>query len=129
MTSAAGFIGCDTVAALNACGRDDLLLVDKLGADEKWRNLPGLRYEDLLEPDVFLHQVEEGGLDPPETVIHLGACSSATIERDADYLPATATTTRAPCASGASPTAAGSSMPPARERMGTARKVTTMTIR
>lgn len=85
VTGAAGFIGRNTVAVLNARGRDDLLLVDKLGTDDKWRNLVGLRYDDLLEPDAFLHQVKQGRVATPEAVIHLGACS-ATTERDADYL-------------------------------------------
>src|SRR5579863_341917 len=47
VTGAAGFIGCNCVAALNARGIDNLLLVDRLGNDEKWRNLIGLRFEDL----------------------------------------------------------------------------------
>ncbi len=84
ITGAAGFIGRNVVAELNRRGFDDLLLVDHLGTDEKWKNLLGLRYEDLISPQQFLGLLETS---PPETetIIHLGACS-ATTERDADYL-------------------------------------------
>jgi ADP-L-glycero-D-manno-heptose 6-epimerase len=84
VTGAAGFIGRNTVAELNRRGHDDLLLVDTLGNDEKWRNLVGLRYEDLIPPADLLPWLDanRGRVD---AIIHLGACS-ATTERDADYL-------------------------------------------
>ena len=86
VTGAAGFIGRNTVAALNVLGEDNLLLVDNLGTDEKWRNLLGLRFEDLISPDEFLSRMS-GEADLPEidAIIHLGACS-ATTERNADFL-------------------------------------------
>lgn len=85
VTGAAGFIGRNVVATLNARGDTDLLLVDLLGTDEKWRNLLGLRYEDLLLPDQFLQRVNDDSLPAIDGIVHLGACS-ATTERDADYL-------------------------------------------
>jgi len=85
ITGAAGFIGRNAVAELNSRGFDNLLLVDHLGTDEKWRNLVGLRYEDIVAPDNFLAQIQGGKLPAIESIIHLGACS-ATTERDADYL-------------------------------------------
>ncbi|HXB61399.1 MAG TPA: ADP-glyceromanno-heptose 6-epimerase [Acidobacteriaceae bacterium] len=85
VTGAAGFIGRNVVAELNQRGYDDLLLVDTLGTGDRWKNLPGLRFEDLLSPDAFLAQVETGKLSKVESIIHLGACSSTT-ERDADFL-------------------------------------------
>lgn len=85
ITGAAGFIGRNVVAALNARGRTDLLLVDRLRAGEKWRNLAGLRFADLVAPERFLDEAEAGRVPAPEAVIHLGACS-ATTERDADFL-------------------------------------------
>ena len=85
VTGAAGFIGRNAVAELNSRGFDNLLLVDHLGTDEKWRNLVGLRYEDIVAPDNFLAQIQAGKLPAIESIIHLGACS-ATTERDADYL-------------------------------------------
>ncbi len=85
VTGAAGFIGRNVVAELNARGYDNLLLVDQLGTDDKWRNLLGLRFEDILTPEAFLAQVNAGTLPKPQAIIHLGACS-ATTERDADFL-------------------------------------------
>ncbi len=85
ITGAAGFIGRNTVAALNARGVTDLVLVDQLGTDDKWANLRGLEFEDLLAPAAFLALAESGRAPAPEAVIHLGACS-ATTERDADFL-------------------------------------------
>lgn len=85
VTGAAGFIGRNVVAELNARGYDDLLLVDLLGTDDKWKHLLGLRYEDILSPESFLELVQDDALGDVESVIHLGACS-ATTERNADYL-------------------------------------------
>ncbi len=80
VTGAAGFIGRNVVAELNARGHDDLILVDHLGTDEKWKNLIGLQYEDLLSPAQYLEK-----LPAASGIIHLGACS-ATTEKNADYL-------------------------------------------
>ncbi len=86
ITGATGFIGRNLVSELNARGYRDLLLVDELGTSEKWKNLVGLHYEDLWDPDTFrqaiLEDVNPGSI---QSVIHLGACS-ATTETDADYL-------------------------------------------
>jgi ADP-L-glycero-D-manno-heptose 6-epimerase len=85
ITGAAGFIGRNVVAELNARGVDDLLLVDNLGSDEKWRNLVGLRYEEILDSQQFMAHVEADVLPGIDAVIHLGACS-ATTEPDAGFL-------------------------------------------
>ena len=85
VTGAAGFIGRSVVAELNARGEDELILVDELGTGENWKNLVGLRYEDIVSPDDFLGLLEEGAYQDARAVIHLGACS-ATTEKDADYL-------------------------------------------
>ncbi len=85
VTGAAGFIGRNVVAELNARGEDELILVDDLGTDSKWKNLVGLRYEDIVSPEDFLGLLEDGAFQDARSVIHLGACS-ATTEKDADYL-------------------------------------------
>lgn len=86
VTGAAGFIGRNLVAELNNRGYRDLLLVDELGTTEKWKNLVGLQYEDIWDPETFRQAILED-VNPGEiqSVIHLGACS-ATTETDADYL-------------------------------------------
>jgi len=86
ITGAAGFIGRNLVAELNARGETDLLLVDELGTTEKWKNLVGLQYEDIWEPETFRQSVLDGASGKGiKALIHLGACS-ATTETDADYL-------------------------------------------
>ncbi len=85
VTGGAGFIGSNVIAALNARGVDDILVVDILGADEKWKNLVGLKFADYWEADDFRFHVRQDSLGEVDAVIHLGACS-ATTERNASYL-------------------------------------------
>src|ERR1700761_6056461 len=85
VTGEDGVIGRDVVAELNSRGEDELILVDELGTDEKWKNLVGLRYEDIVSPEDFLGLLEQDAYADARAVIHLGACS-ATTEKDADYL-------------------------------------------
>jgi ADP-L-glycero-D-manno-heptose 6-epimerase len=86
VTGGAGFIGSAFVAKLNTEGIEDIIIVDELGTDEKWKNLVKRRYTDYLHKDAFLSLVEADLVPfPVEAVIHMGACSSTT-ERDADYL-------------------------------------------
>ena len=85
VTGAAGFIGRNVVAELNRRGEEEIVLVDELGKDEKWKNLVGLRYEDIVSPEEFLGLLEDGAYGDARSLIHLGACS-ATTEKDADYL-------------------------------------------
>ena len=88
VTGAAGFIGRNTTAELNRRGHTNLLLVDRLGTDERWKNLVGLQYEEILSPEEFLDRIRGVGNAPlPQIdgILHLGACS-ATTERDADFL-------------------------------------------
>jgi len=85
VTGGAGFIGCNVVRALNSRGLRDILIVDDLGSDAKWRNLIGLDYEDILPIDEFLPWLTQTRSWTPTSVVHMGACSSTT-EQDADYL-------------------------------------------
>jgi ADP-L-glycero-D-manno-heptose 6-epimerase len=90
VTGAAGFIGRNTVAELNARGEDEIILVDELGVNkpgeaEKWKDLVGLRFEDIVSPEEFLGLIEDGAFANARSVIHLGACS-ATTEKDAGFL-------------------------------------------
>ena len=95
VTGGAGFIGSAIVWRLNRLGEDNILIVDNLGTDEKWKNLSPLRFRNYMEKDKFLELVlsrkfptklefnREG--DRVDAVIHMGACSS-TMEHDATFL-------------------------------------------
>ncbi len=87
VTGGAGFIGSALVWALNRRGLERVLVSDRLGTDEKWRNLVGLRFEDYLDADDLAERtgVDDPSLNAIRTVFHLGACS-ATTEKDAGFL-------------------------------------------
>src|SRR5690606_24735720 len=49
ITGAAGFIGSALAWRLNQLGHDNLILVDALGTDARWKNLVPLRYADYID--------------------------------------------------------------------------------
>jgi ADP-L-glycero-D-manno-heptose 6-epimerase len=87
VTGGAGLIGSALVWQLNQEQEENILIVDRLGTGEKWRNLEPLRYRDFREKQEFMFHLHEDKCLPKEctAVLHMGACSSTT-ERDADYL-------------------------------------------
>ncbi len=86
VTGGAGFIGSAVIEKLNSEGINDIIVVDHLGEDEKWKNLVNLSYEDYMDRDEFLELVFDGDLGKEiNCVIHMGACSSTT-EKDSNYL-------------------------------------------
>jgi hypothetical protein len=78
VTGGAGMIGSNIVAALNAEGRPDIVVVDDLTDGHKVRNLADLAIADYLDKDDFLPRLEAGGLGAIEAVFHQGACSTTT---------------------------------------------------
>lgn len=86
VTGGAGFIGSNIVKGLNEAGEDKILIVDRLGLGDKWKNLAGLDFLDYEHKNDFEEKLDRGLFDRDvRAVFHLGACSSTT-ERDADYL-------------------------------------------
>jgi ADP-L-glycero-D-manno-heptose 6-epimerase len=84
VTGAAGMIGSGVVRYLNDLGYHNLILVDDLKQTDKWKNLVGKQFVDLISRHKIFEWLKnkESEID---AVIHLGACSD-TMETNADYL-------------------------------------------
>jgi ADP-L-glycero-D-manno-heptose 6-epimerase len=76
VTGATGFIGSNIVADLNASGRTDLILVDELGTQSKWKNIAKRRFQDIVLPSELRALL--GKLSGGDVVFHMGANSSTT---------------------------------------------------
>jgi ADP-L-glycero-D-manno-heptose 6-epimerase len=86
VTGGAGFIGSNLVAALEARGRHDLVVCDRLGHGDKWRNLAKRELAAVIPPErltAFLG--DQRWRSAIEAIFHLGAISSTT-EPDADLV-------------------------------------------
>ena len=76
LTGAAGFIGSNILAALNARGRDDVLVVDDLADGTKCANLSGRSFADYMDADELLGRLD--GLPRLTGILHQGACVDTT---------------------------------------------------
>ncbi len=81
VTGAAGFIGSNVVAHLNEHGSTDIVVCDRLGTDERWKNLNKRMFREIVFPEELLAFAAERR--DIAAVIHLGANSSTTAT-DAD---------------------------------------------
>jgi ADP-L-glycero-D-manno-heptose 6-epimerase len=84
VTGGAGFIGSAIINRLNELGENNIIVVDELGSDEKWKNLVPLRYKDFINKHEFPDRLESH-IYKINAIIHMGANSSTT-EKDADHL-------------------------------------------
>ncbi|MDR3092686.1 MAG: ADP-glyceromanno-heptose 6-epimerase [Endomicrobium sp.] len=84
LTGGAGFVGSCFLWKLNQEGIKDVLVVDHLDDSEKWKNLVGKSYYDYIQKDAFFNAVISRQVPKPQSIVHLGACSS-TIFTDATY--------------------------------------------
>ena len=84
VTGGAGFIGSNLVAALERQGHEDLVVCDRLGRDDKWRNIAKRALADVIPPEDLFTFLDRQA-DRIRTIFHMGAIS-ATTERDADLI-------------------------------------------
>ncbi len=83
VTGGAGFIGSAVVWRLNQLGQEKIIIVDRMDETDKWKNLAPLKFEDVIDADTFLLELD--AYEDASALIHMGACSSTT-ERDARFM-------------------------------------------
>ncbi|KPF81901.1 ADP-L-glycero-D-manno-heptose-6-epimerase [alpha proteobacterium AAP38] len=83
ITGGAGFIGSNLVAALAARG-EEVVICDRLGSGDKWRNLAKHLVTGFVAPDL-LPSFLAARAGSVKAVLHMGAIS-ATTETDADLI-------------------------------------------
>lgn len=84
ITGGGGFIGSVVAAALNEAGRADLVIADRFGTSDKWRNIAKRDFFEIVAIEDLFSWLDRWG-ESVEAVFHLGA-NSATTERDADHM-------------------------------------------
>lgn len=84
VTGGAGFIGSNILAALEERGHRDLVVVDWLGAGDKWKNLAKRELAAVVPPEEMFPFLDEH-VSQIETIVHMGAISTTT-ETDADLI-------------------------------------------
>lgn len=87
VTGGAGFIGSNIVRALNARGREDIIVVDDLTDGHQFQNLADCEIVDYIDKDDFRESFlfNDDMEDFIDVVFHEGACS-ATTEWDGRYM-------------------------------------------
>ncbi len=86
VTGGAGFIGSVLVSALNARGRNDILIVDEFGDGPKWKNLRAKQFCDVVTPLAFETDLLAGKYDGQlDGILHIGAITDTSFP-DMDIL-------------------------------------------
>lgn len=79
VTGGAGFIGSNIVAALNAAGHENILVVDDLSDGTKFVNIADLKISDYVDMNEFLSRIKAGAnVGRVSAIFHQGACSDTT---------------------------------------------------
>lgn len=85
VTGGAGLIGSAIIWKLNQRNIDDILVVDQLCSDDRWKNLSPLKFKDYINKNDLICNLMQNKYKKITKIIHMGACSSTT-EKDVDYL-------------------------------------------
>ena len=84
VTGGAGFIGSNLVAGLQDEGVASVAVCDRMGTEDKWRNLGKRGLDEVVSPGGLTDFLRASG-ERVRYVFHMGAVS-ATTERDADLI-------------------------------------------
>jgi len=86
VTGAAGMIGSNIIAGLNARGISNIIAVDNMTKGDKFRNLVDLEISDYLDKHEFRKMLSTNDFGGQvEAVLHQGACSN-TMEHNGQYM-------------------------------------------
>ena len=73
VTGGAGFIGSNLIASLSEQNNvPEIAVADRLGHDQKWRNLAKHPISEFVRPDNLISFLDDHSRDV-ETIFHLGA--------------------------------------------------------
>lgn len=84
VTGGAGFIGSNIIAGLEQEGFKDIVVVDWLGSDDKYKNIAKRELAAVIPPEEMFSFLKKHRTEV-EAIIHMGAISSTT-EKDVDLI-------------------------------------------
>lgn len=84
VTGGAGFIGSNIVAELEKQGYKDIVVIDWLGCEDKWKNIAKRELAAIITPEHTLEYINNHRSEI-QAIIHMGAISTTT-EKDADLI-------------------------------------------
>ena len=70
VTGAAGFVGSNIIAGLNARGITDIIAVDHLKSGDKFKNLVDLQISDYVDKHDFYKLFQNKHYGPVEAIFH-----------------------------------------------------------
>lgn len=84
VTGGAGFIGSNIVAELEKQGYKDIVVIDWLGCEDKWKNIAKRELAAIITPEHTFEYINNHRSEI-QAIIHMGAISTTT-EKDADLI-------------------------------------------